>query len=49
MDEKELAKKAFAAGYKQRELDIREDSAIVDAIIEREFDKWWHFHHGGEE
>jgi len=37
MSDNEQLKEAFAAGYKARELDVREDDRITDRIIDRKF------------
>ena len=37
----QIAEEAFRAGYKERELDTREDDPITNSIIERKFSTWW--------
>ena len=44
MSEKELAREAFEAGYKTRELDVRADDSMTQLIIERNFKQWWRNH-----
>jgi len=41
MSEREDLFKAFEAGYKEREVDVREDNNLTERIIEREFEKWY--------
>lgn len=41
MDDEELARKAFTAGYKARELKVRKETHIVEKVIERKFNTWW--------
>jgi len=41
MNKKELAKKAFERGYKERELKVREDDRVTQKLIDRKFKHFW--------
>ena len=41
MTDKQALKDAFTAGYKTREIDVREDDQVVERIIEREFEHYY--------
>ena len=41
MTDKQALKEAFTAGYKAREIDVREDDQIVESIIDREFEHYY--------
>jgi len=40
MTTREELKAAFAAGYRERELDIREDDRVNDPIIDKAFERY---------